>query len=71
MKKRKSDFFKLFYFYNFWRFICSVCMSVYHMWWSIQQKVSDSLELELQTIVSRYVGAGNPTLVLWKISLCS
>ena len=34
----------------------------------IQKRASDLLELELQMVVSLYVGAGNSTQVLWKNS---
>jgi hypothetical protein len=40
------------------------CMHVY-------VRVSGPLELELQTVVSRHVGAGNITLVLWRNNQCS
>lgn len=43
--------------------VMPACISVYH-----QKRASDSLELELQMIVSCHVGAGNQTLVLWKSS---
>lgn len=31
----------------------------------------DALELELQVIMNRHVGAGNQTWLLWKSSQCS
>ncbi|CAO2579474.1 hypothetical protein LEMLEM_LOCUS1012 [Lemmus lemmus] len=34
-------------------------------------KVSDPLKLDLQTVVSCHVGAGNRTWVLWKSCQCS
>lgn len=34
----------------------------------VEAEASDSLELELQMAVRHYVGAGNPTLALWKSS---
>lgn len=47
---------------------CFVCMCVYlphgNSAQSGQKRVSDTLELELQTIVSQYVGARNQILVL-------
>jgi hypothetical protein len=55
-------------------FICMnalpIHMSVYHMVPLEAQKVSDPLELELQTAVSHHVGAGYQTQFLWKSSLC-
>ena len=36
-----------------------------------QEKTLDSLELELQLVVSCHVGARNQTQVLWKSSRCS
>ena len=36
-----------------------------------QKQVSNSLELELQMVVSCHVGAGNLTQVLWKMNQCS
>jgi hypothetical protein len=51
----------LFLSYVHWCFACmSVCV-----------RVSDPLELALQSVVSCYVGAENGSQVLWKSSQCS
>lgn len=39
--------------------------------WRGQKMVSDPLELELQTVMSFQLGAGNRSQVLWKSSQCS
>lgn len=36
-----------------------------------QKRVSDNLEMELQTVVSHHMGAGNLTQVLCKNNKCS
>ena len=36
-----------------------------------QKRVSDSLELEVERVVSHHMNAGNRTRVLWKSSKCS
>lgn len=41
-----------------------------HMSWETQKRVLDPLELELQKIVSRHIGAKNQTQVLCKSSRC-
>lgn len=47
-------------------FICvGICLHACSAWRG-QKKASDSLELELQTIVSCHVGARNQTLILCK-----
>ena len=46
----------LFLFYVHWCFAC------------IYVRVSDSLELDLQTVISYHMGSGNQSQVLWKSS---
>lgn len=56
-----KDLFIYFYFIIHWCFTCMyVCV-----------RVSDPLKLKLQTVMSRYAGAGNGTPELWKSSQCS
>lgn len=58
----------------FYVFGCSVYMYVYvpHVYLPDvqrgQNRALDPLKLELQTVVSHYVGAGDGAQVLWKIS---
>jgi len=49
---------------NFYVYLCAV-------WMYICVKVLDPLELEVETVVSHYVVAGNWTQKLWKNSQCS
>ena len=49
--------------YRYFSCIC-VCVPHTHSVQECQKKMSDPLELELQTVVSCHVGAGNQTLVL-------
>ena len=61
-------------FFLFCFFACRyVCMCPMHMFGGLrgQKKAWDSLELELQMLVSCHVGAGNQTWILWKNSQCS
>ena len=53
-------------------YFLTAAMSVHHVCSAhgSQKGQSDPLELELQMVVSLYVGAGNQTWVLWKSSLC-
>lgn len=54
---------------------CFACKSVYQVYnpgiCGIPKKPLGPLELELQIVVSHYVGAGNLTQVVWKSSQCS
>lgn len=49
-----------------WMDILHTCMSMYHFYAWCQKRVLDPLGLEVQIIMSHYVGAGNETSVLWK-----
>lgn len=44
--------------------VLSACTFAY------QKKASDSMELQIQTVMSRHVGAGNCSQDLWKSSQC-
>lgn len=60
------------YFYVKGCFVCMhVCAHVYSGALRGQKRVLNPRELEVLTIVSCYVGAGNQTLILCKSSQCS
>lgn len=43
--------------------LCTVCMPSNH---GGQKKISGTLELELQMVLTNYVGDGNRTQIVWK-----
>ena len=53
--------------------VLPVCLHVYLMYAVLidQKRALDLLELDLQRVVSCFVGAGNQTLVLYKSNQCS
>ena len=51
------NFFEMYIFLFYYMNVLPVCMSVYHMCGG-QKRASDSLELELHTVVSCHMGAG-------------
>ena len=48
------------------RILPTLCQHTMCMHYGGQKKALDPLGLELQTVVSYHVGAGNPTQILWK-----
>lgn len=73
---RKKDLFFFFLFFFLFHFLRMGVFSCVYTTFKLgasrgQKRVSDPLELELDRVVSRCVGAANQTQVLWRNGQCS
>jgi hypothetical protein len=55
---------------NMYIYVCILFLSYVH-WCFAYVRVLETLELELKTVVSCHMGAGNRTQILWKSNQCS